>query len=741
MVALSLTMTELITAAMAWLLLGVVTVDYLLTGMVASVLVASFVVALVLRSAEQTRRLAVHAAENEERYRIVSGLSSDLIFACRRQAESDLFHIDWLAGSCEDLFGASAEKVKSLGCWRSFVLPEDLPIFDRTVTALAPGQSGECELRLRHADGTQRHVHVHARALPQVLGETDYRLYGSCHDITGRRQIEDALRENTAKLRGLYELSPLGIALTDMKGRYVEFNEAFLRICGYAADELKAIDYWTLTPRKYEADELRQLEALERTGYYGPYEKEYIRKDGSLVSLQLNGMLIAGNDGQKYIWSIVEDITDRKRVSEALRKSEERLSEAQRIAQIGSWELDLGTNVLTWSDEIFRIFEIDPKAFGASYEGFLAAVHPEDRDRVNQAYTNSLNSRRPYEITHRLLMADGGVKYVHEHCETAYDADGKPLRSVGTVQDVTMRVLNEESLRQSEERFRTIADYTYDWEYWLGPQGELLYISPSCKRVTGYAQADFISDPGLIYAIVHAEDRSLLDAYRQDIRRENDGALDFRIVTQEGEVRWIAYGCRAVYARDGQFMGRRASNRDITDRKGVEAQVQQLAYFDTLTGLPNRRMLADRLAHALSHAARYQRSLAIMFLDLDNFKKINDTLGHDVGDELLKGVATRLTTCVRSGDTVARQGGDEFIIVLAEIADPEDAAFVATKIIKTLGDPVRVADRDLDVTPSIGIAVYPVNSGDDANELMKKADKAMYAAKAAGGNAYRFFDD
>lgn len=178
---------------------------------------------------------------------------------------------------------------------------------------------------------------------------------------------------------------------------------------------------------------------------------------------------------------------------------------------------------------------------------------------------------------------------------------------------------------------------------------------------------------------------------------------------------------------------------DITERKQMEEQIRTLAYFDALTSLPNRRMLLDRLAHALSQARRYQRALAIMFLDLDNFKKINDTLGHDIGDELLKEVAIRLNGCVRTGDTVARQGGDEFIIVLAEITQPNDAAQVADKIINALKVPVCIGDHTLEVSMSIGIAVYPINGNDDAVELMKKADLAMYAAKVAGRNGYRFF--
>ena len=180
---------------------------------------------------------------------------------------------------------------------------------------------------------------------------------------------------------------------------------------------------------------------------------------------------------------------------------------------------------------------------------------------------------------------------------------------------------------------------------------------------------------------------------------------------------------------------------DISERKRLEEEIRKLAYTDPLTGLPNRRLLLDRLAQALQHAKRYRRSLAIMFLDLDNFKRVNDTLGHDVGDELLKEVAVRLGTCVRSGDTVSRTGGDEFIIVLSEIARPDDAAQVATKIIDAINVPVRLADATLRVSPSIGIAVYPVDGGDDALDLMMKADKSMYVAKKAGGNTYHLAAD
>lgn len=181
--------------------------------------------------------------------------------------------------------------------------------------------------------------------------------------------------------------------------------------------------------------------------------------------------------------------------------------------------------------------------------------------------------------------------------------------------------------------------------------------------------------------------------------------------------------------------------RLVAELQQSEEQVRQLAYFDFLTGLPNRRLLLDRLHQAVSQARRHGYSMAIMFLDLDHFKRINDTLGHDTGDELLKQVATRLAGCIRSGDTASRSGGDEFILVMPEIAQPHDAAVVAEKIIRALNEPIVIGEHHLHIGVSIGIAIYPVDGSDDMLELMKKADTAMYAAKGGGRNNYRFFGE
>ncbi len=267
-----------------------------------------------------------------------------------------------------------------------------------------------------------------------------------------------------------------------------------------------------------------------------------------------------------------------ERLNAMLRESEKRLSHAQEIAHLGSWELDLLTNKLTWSDEVYRIFGLQPQGFDATYEAFLEAVHPDDRAAVDEAYSASLREGSDgYEIEHRIVKRPGGeVRIVYEKCEHVRNEAGQIIRSAGMVHDITERKQAEESRREAAERFRIVADFTYNWEYWRSPENHFHYISPSSERITGFPPEAFIDDPDLLLKIVHPDDRErLAEHYHEDLLRTDAYEIEFRIIRQDGQERWIGHACRPVLDDQGRALGRRASNRDITGRKRSEEALRK----------------------------------------------------------------------------------------------------------------------------------------------------------------------
>lgn len=584
------------------------------------------------------------------------------------------------------------------------------------------------EYRVKFNDGTVRWLF--GNALPEREKDGSILWYGFITDVTDRvrsaEKISALMREQKAMLNNDI------IGIVTVKDRTILWaNPAFEQMLGYAPGELASAPTRQChsSAEAYEEFGAAAYPVILAGNVYSA-QMEQVRKDGRHIWVRVSGSMADPESGQS-LWGFV-DIT-------ALVQSEAKLRESQRVAQLGHWEIDLGANTLIWSDEMFHIYGVSTTGAAPTPENFLATVHHEDREHSRSMFDNSMRSHSRLDLTHRVLAPDDELKYVHVLGATLYAQDGTPLRSSGTAQNVTHAMLQEQALKESEERFRTIADYTYDWEYWENQAGQILYVSPACERVSGYSQFAFYSDSSLLGRIVHPDDALIYAEHKLECGLTADASATFRIIRKDGAIRWLAHGCSPVFSKDGNALGRRASNRDITDLKNAEQLANQLAYFDSLTNLPNRRMLLDRLDQGLMQAKRFRRSLAVMFLDLDNFKEVNDRFGHNVGDELLKVVAGRLDSCVRAGDTVARSGGDEFIIVLPEIANATDATLVAEKIIETFRTPVQVNALLLDVTTSIGIAVYPIDGTDDAQTLMKMADTAMYAIKNSGRNGYRLF--
>lgn len=739
-----------------------------------------------------------------------------------------------------------------------------------------------------------------------------------------------------------------------------------------------------------------------------------------MVTLFLVFIAMNASRGRHTLHENIRLRIDAEEQEHRLRQSEARLNQAQHIAHIGNWELDLVRDKLYWSEEIYRIFEIDRDRFSPSYEDFLNAIHPEDRDAVNQSYMRSLETGEPYEITHRLLMGDGRIKWVTERCDTYFDAAGRPVCSVGAVQDVTGQKLAEKEREWQFRNQQSLLDAIQESAFLLERNGKVLVVNevgarrlnttpgelagnnifellPAdvahsrrtifehiartgipetfedernglhfmstvypvfdedgevsrfsvyaadvtkqrriqaidvlfstinqkvlqgqpllellhfiCDEVTRLFDLDLIwlgrkESDGTVSIMTHAGAAgAYIEALRhrglrwddtpqgsggtgrairsgqvqfltpsdpgfrvwRDIAREYDfqsmmtipllirsevygaftlyssnpdafgsavsdlligistrisvaieAAMDQRqirllssalskagtgvmITNRHGVIQWVnpAFAELSGYSQQdlvgqmprilksgkhdaefyrimwttitrgdawgGETMERAkngafytvsqtitplldengeithfiALHEDITAQKKTQERIAYMAHFDALTNLPNRALFYDRLGQALSLARRNRGGLALLFLDLDGFKQVNDTMGHHAGDLLLRDVAERLGQCVRESDTVARLGGDEFTVILNETHEHHDVARIAEKIIETIAQPFDLGGKAAHIGVSIGIARYSEDASSE-DELMRNADQAMYTAKSAGKNTYRF---
>lgn len=557
-------------------------------------------------------------------------------------------------------------------------------------------------------------------------------------NIAHRHAVE-MLRESEIKYRSVLDNIEEGYYEVDLAGNFTFFNDALCRIWEYPKEELMGLNYRQYVDEESADKFFQSFNQVFKTGK--PVREFYwqiTRRDGATKHLEASVSLRRDSRGTPTgFHGIMRDVTERKQMEESLRLNEEKYRAMIETIQDGYFEVDL-TGAYTFVNDVIC------RHMRYSREELLGLGNRQFQDRVNarkayEAFVNVYNTGIPVKAFEMEVIRKDGTKQISEvSISLIRDSRGQPVGFRGISRDICDRKEMEESLRQSEERYRSIIEQMEDGYFEVDLAGNFTFVNDAECRNLGYSRRELIGMNRRQYA--DEKNAGALFALFNEVYKTGTPvkSYDLELVRKDGKKAFHAISASVIKGADGKPVGFRGIARDVSERKSQEEQIKYLATHDGLTELPNRLMFNQLLSHAVQGAKRYQKQFAVMFIDLDGFKVVNDTLGHDAGDRLLWEIAVRFKHTLRAVDVVARLGGDEFVVMMEDIAAPEQAAVLAQRILEATGKPFGLASGECRVTASIGICVYPEN-GDDEQTLMKNADAAMYRAKEEGKNNFQFY--
>ena len=649
--------------------------------------------------------------------------------------------------SREDVMGRT---VAGIGHWR-----DEASLQAAMACLRAQNRLHDFETTLFMKDGSPRLLRL-AGSLIDVLDEWHVLLH--VKDITAERMAEDALRAGELALEqanarlhdqvALYELmenmARVGhwTALAD--GKEILWSKGLHSLVGTPPGG--AIPSAQARSGIHE-DDLPLFVAARQKMDGATHEFRLRHADGSIRWMRSRMHQQRKSDASVTDFGIVQDITAEREASLQL---QEKLDFIQKITSRVPgmvFQFQLREDGSAWfpfvSEAVRRMFRVSPEEARRDAGYVFAAIHPDDLPEFKRSIRFASFDGASWSREFRVKFDDGVERWLLGNAVAYREADGL-LVSYGAITDITERKQTESRLRESEERLRSLNELSSDWYWETDEQFRFVrfdgYQEDRTNLPSHYSMGKTRWELGSLN-LTEADwqaHRELLEA------RQKFQDFEIQRLDENGGSYWIAVSGMPILDDQGNFRGYRGIGRDISKRKQAEDETQRLAFYDTLTGLPNRRLLLDRLTQTLAGSARTRRHGALLFIDLDNFKDLNDTLGHDVGDRLLEQVANRLVTCIREGDTAARFGGDEFVVMLENLSEVADEAVnqvevVGEKILTQLNRPYDLLGKQYNSSPSIGMTLFCGNQlGTD--EILKRADVAMYQAKAAGRNTLRFYD-
>ena len=555
---------------------------------------------------------------------------------------------------------------------------------------------------------------------------------GSFMDINERKELEKSLTQSEQRHRAILNQMSDACFEFDLSGKFTFTNSYMCRSLQYKQDELIGRDYHVIIPESDAGAVYTVFHRVYETGKAATaFSHRVKRKDGLEFFVESSVSLIRDQQGQPVGFICVgRDVSERKQLERALVRSEERFRNVLERMQDSYYEVGLSGNFTFVNEATCRdLLYTRDELIGNSYTMIMS---DEEAKRVFAEFHKVFLSGEPNRgFAHKVIKKGGATGYAESSVSLLKDESGRPVGFHSVSRDVTARKLLEESLMQSEERYRTILEEMYDSYYEVDLAGNFVFVNDSVCKNLAYTKEELVGK-SFSLSVPPEEVKKLFAAFNEVFRTGiPHKGFAHGVLRKDGTTAYAETSVALRKNERGQVIGFRSISRDVTQRMEFEQRLADMATHDFLTGLPNRVLLNDRLHVALAQAHRNKNKLAILTLDLDRFKTVNDTHGHHMGDELLKAVGQRLTGIIRSGDTIARMGGDEFLLLMPELHQSDSIPSIISKIVEAFKAPFIIEGHRLNISASIGIATYP-DDGIDMDALMRKSDSAMYDIKKHG---------
>jgi diguanylate cyclase (GGDEF)-like protein/PAS domain S-box-containing protein len=556
--------------------------------------------------------------------------------------------------------------------------------------------------------------------------------------VIGTYQETTALRDAEERFQRAFEDAGIGMAITRLDGRFVRVNRSLAAMLGRSPEELAGTHVRDITHPDHlvdDAEAMARLVAGEIDVHRA--EKRYLRPDGSDAWVSLTASVVRDANGKPvHFLSQMADINDRRAAEQARAESERRFRTLASASPVGIFAIDHDGRLAYANDHLRDIFGLPPDLLDGP--SWLDRIAGADRERAvaEVRRARALGTRASLDVR---VEADV-ERWARVNIAPLVDDGDGPTGLVGTVEDITVEVTARMALAAREAEYRMLAEHSTDFLSRHGLDTAFRYASPVSQALLGWAPEAMVGKTPTELGMDHPDNVDIYErTWAQALRSDEPRTAAYRARRRDGSIVWLETTFRAVRDADGNAREMVCVSRDISERKNAELELAHRALHDGLTGLPNRTLFLDRLGHALRRSRRRETGLAILFVDLDRFKVVNDSLGHEAGDRLLVDVAMRLSSALRPADTLARFGGDELILVCEDIADEADARAIAERLLETFAEPFLVLDGEAFLHASIGIALSR-DGFEPPEDLIRDADAAMYRAKERG-HAYELFDE